>query len=293
MLGKEISSDELTTSTATGELARNMDTAYAAGEEAFLASDLARRSQLLGWLYTSLLPATDAQLSAFEQLHAADPPAERAGIEQFVRQWTVVRDLLSPTNVATIPAATLAARLAAAYLPVGAHLDRLFLIEQNRGHIDQVDASANGTRTTWLVIAVAVAGIVLGLLLLLLGIRRIRRALEPGQDQAEFGDTLQIANDEDEAHRLLQRHLERILAPTTAVVLNRNNSADRLQAVSRCRADHHSREPCAARSPAPVSRCGLARRTARAPAGRPCSPARCALHAPVPRPASRLSSEAR
>jgi hypothetical protein len=73
---------------------------------------------------------------------------------------------------------------------------------------------------------------VLGLLLLLLGVRRIRRALEPGQDQAEFADTLQIATDEDEAHRLLQRHLERILAPTTAVVLNRNNSADRLEAVT-------------------------------------------------------------
>jgi hypothetical protein len=232
MLGKEISSDELTTSTATSELARDMDTAYATGEEAFLTADLARRSQLLGWLYTSLLPATDAQLSTLEQLHAADPPAERAGIEQFVRQWTVVRDLLSPTNVATLPAATLAARLAAAYLPVGAHLDRLFLTEQNRGHIDQVDASANGTRTTWLIVGIAVAGIVLGLLLLLLGVRRIRRALEPGQDQAEFADTLQIATDEDEAHRLLQRHLERILAPTTAVVLNRNNSADRLEAVT-------------------------------------------------------------
>jgi hypothetical protein len=69
-------------------------------------------------------------------------------------------------------------------------------------------------------------------LLLLSGIRRIRRNLKPGQDQAEFADTLQIANDEDEAHRLLQRHLERTLAATTAVVLNRNNSADRLEAVT-------------------------------------------------------------
>ena len=64
------------------------------------------------------------------------------------------------------------------------------------------------------------------------GIRRIRRNLEPGQDQAEFADTLQIANGEDEAHQLLQRHLERTLPATTAVVLNRNNSADRLEAVT-------------------------------------------------------------
>ena len=72
----------------------------------------------------------------------------------------------------------------------------------------------------------------IGLLVLWYGIRRIRRNLEPGQDQAEFAETLQIAGDEDEAHRLLQRHLERTLPATSAVVLNRNNSADRLEAVT-------------------------------------------------------------
>ena len=72
----------------------------------------------------------------------------------------------------------------------------------------------------------------IGLLVLWHGIRRIRRNLEPGQDQAEFAETLQIAGDEDEAHQLLQRHLERTLPATSAVVLNRNNSADRLEAVT-------------------------------------------------------------
>ena len=72
----------------------------------------------------------------------------------------------------------------------------------------------------------------IGVLVLWHGFRRIRRNLEPGQDQAEFADTLQLANDEDEAHRLLQRHLERTLPATAAVVLNRNNSADRLEAVT-------------------------------------------------------------
>ena len=72
----------------------------------------------------------------------------------------------------------------------------------------------------------------IGLLFLRLGIGRIRRSLEPSQDQAEFAETLQLANDEDETHRLLQRHLERTLPATAAVVLNRNNSADRLEAVT-------------------------------------------------------------
>jgi diguanylate cyclase (GGDEF)-like protein len=231
-LGNSIASDELTTSTATGQLARDMDTAYATGEEAFLASEPAEQARLLGLLYKSILPATDIQLSYLERLHADDPPAERADVEQFVGQWITVRNLLSPANVTGHPATALASRLTAAYQPLGAHLDRLFLREQHDGHGDQTQASADGARTTGFVVGAGVAGILIGILLLLSGIRRIHRNLEPGQNQAEFADTLQIANDEDEAHRLLQRHLERTLEATTAVVLNRNNSADRLEAVT-------------------------------------------------------------
>ena len=134
--------------------------------------------------------------------------------------------------MAAHPAATLAARLTTAYQPVSAHLDRLLRIEQHDGHMDRVTAAANQARTMVFIMGAAVLGLAVGVLLLLSGIRRIRRNLEPGQDQAEFADTLQVANDEDEAHQLLQRHLERTLSATTAVVLNRNNSADRLEAVT-------------------------------------------------------------
>jgi diguanylate cyclase (GGDEF)-like protein len=231
-LGNSIVSDELTTSAATGQLARDMDSVYATGEDAFLASGPARQSQLFGALYTHLLPVADIQLAYLERLHAGDPRHEYASLEQFVSQWIIVRNLLSPVNVPHHPAVTLASRLTAAYQPVGAALDRLIMTEQLNGHIDQVDADANAARATGLVLAAAVAGTLTGVLLLLLGIRRIRRSLEPSRAQAEFADTLQIANDEDEAHLLLRRHLERTLAATSAVVLNRNNSADRLEAVT-------------------------------------------------------------
>jgi diguanylate cyclase (GGDEF)-like protein len=231
-LGHEIASDELTTSTVTGQVGQDMDRAYAAGEPAFLASGTGERSRTLSALYTRLLPAADLRLAELEQLHAHDPPAERAGIERFARQWTAVRDLLSPADVTAYPAAMLASRLAAAYQPVSAHLGGLFLTEQRDGHSDQMVASAGAALATGFIIGAAGLGIVIGVVLLLAGIRRIRRNLEPGQDQAEFADTLQIAGDEDEAHLLLQRHLERTLTATTAVVLNRNNSADRLEAVT-------------------------------------------------------------
>jgi diguanylate cyclase (GGDEF)-like protein len=50
--------------------------------------------------------------------------------------------------------------------------------------------------------------------------------------QAEFVDMLQVTQGEDEAHDLLKRHVERSIAGSTVVVLNRNNSADRLEATT-------------------------------------------------------------
>jgi len=231
-LGNSIASDELTTSTATGQLARDMDTVYATGEEAFLAASPARQSQLFGSLYARLLPAADTQLATVERLHANDPRQEHSDIERFASQWITVRNLLSPVNVPLHPAPGLAGQLTAAYQPVGAAFDQLLMQEQLNGGTDQVDADANTARSVRLVLGAAAFGIVIGVLLLLSGICRIHTSLEPSQDQAEFADTLQIANDEEEAHRLLKHHLERSLAATTAVVLNRNNSADRLEAVT-------------------------------------------------------------
>ncbi len=230
--GKVIAGGELDTAVVTGQLARDMDAAYATGEDAVRAADPATRSRLLGTLYTSLLPAADAQLFSLAQLHTGDPPAEHADLELFIRQWTAARDLLSPADLTAQPSAALAARLTAAYQPVSAHLDRLVLKELNDGRADHVAASAAAARFTRLILAMGAAGIVMAWLFLWYELRRSRRSLEPVHDQAEFAETLQIANGEDEAHQLLQRHLERTLPATAAVVLNRNNSADRLEAVT-------------------------------------------------------------
>jgi diguanylate cyclase (GGDEF)-like protein len=230
--GTVIAGGELTTAVTTGQLTRNMDAAYATGEAAFATADPATRSRLLGSLDADVLPAIDGQLFALEQLHIGDPPAEYADLELFIRQWTAVADLLSRAGLTTQPAAASAVALTTAYRPVSAHLNRLILKELNDGRADHAVASASAARVVGLSLGVAAGGIVIGALVLWLGFRRIRRNLEPGQDQAEFADVLQTANGEDEAHQLLQRHLERTLPPTTAVVLNRNNSADRLEAVT-------------------------------------------------------------
>lgn len=233
-LGNTLADDELTTSTVTAQLARSIDAAYAAGAQAAQASQPAQRARLLGSLYTSLLPEVDAQLSTLQQLHAGDPPAEHADLQLFISQWTAFRDLLGPAEltVQPAPAPALAGQLAAAYQPVSAHLNRLFSKEFDDARADHAAAASSATRTMAVLIGAGVLGLVVGALFLRLGIGRIRRNLAPSQDQAEFADILQIASDEDEAHRLLQSHLERTLPATSAVVLNRNNSADRLEAVT-------------------------------------------------------------
>ncbi|HEU4658499.1 MAG TPA: diguanylate cyclase [Capillimicrobium sp.] len=48
--------------------------------------------------------------------------------------------------------------------------------------------------------------------------------------QAEFAQAMQVVSSEDEANALIKRHLERSLPGSTVTVLNRNNSANRLEA---------------------------------------------------------------
>jgi diguanylate cyclase (GGDEF)-like protein len=230
--GNAIAGDELTTSVVTGQLARDLSAAYTAGLMIAGPADPAERSRLLSSLYASLLPAVDARLVTLGQLHAADPPAEHADIQLFFRQWAAVRNLLSPQDLTAGPGPAQAARLSRAYAPASAHLGQLMLRELDDARADHAAASAGAARTTGMIAGAAVLGLLAGTLFVRHGFRRIRRNLEPGQDQAEFADTLQIAGDEEEAHLLLQRHLERTLPATSAVVLNRNNSADRLEAVT-------------------------------------------------------------
>ncbi len=59
---------------------------------------------------------------------------------------------------------------------------------------------------------------------------RERRAATQRQLQARFGEAIQASDGQAEAHRLLKTHLERTIPGSTITVLNRNNSADRLEA---------------------------------------------------------------
>jgi diguanylate cyclase (GGDEF)-like protein len=71
------------------------------------------------------------------------------------------------------------------------------------------------------------------------GVARDQRDRRYRETQAEFAATMQIVHDEPEAHGLVRRHLERTLAESAVVVLNRNNSANRLEAATPLAEDSH------------------------------------------------------
>jgi diguanylate cyclase (GGDEF)-like protein len=58
------------------------------------------------------------------------------------------------------------------------------------------------------------------------------RTLDEMVERREFVDALQVTEGENVAHDLLRRQIERSVPGSTAVVLNRNNSNDRLEAVT-------------------------------------------------------------
>jgi diguanylate cyclase (GGDEF)-like protein len=66
---------------------------------------------------------------------------------------------------------------------------------------------------------------------------RRQEAEEFERTQTEFSDSLQLIGDEREAQDLVRRHLERSIPTATVTVFNKNNSADRLEPVTRLAAD--------------------------------------------------------
>jgi diguanylate cyclase (GGDEF)-like protein len=82
------------------------------------------------------------------------------------------------------------------------------------------------------VILVVVLFVLFGLLHLLLVERPASRERRQHRGQVEFGDAMQVARSEAEAYAVLSRHVERVADALKVTVLNRNNSANRLEPVT-------------------------------------------------------------
>jgi hypothetical protein len=104
---------------------------------------------------------------------------------------------------------------------------------------------------------------------------------------------MQLSETEAEAHELLKRHLERTLDGSTVTVLNRNNSADRLEPATAVDPACPLHDTLQGAKPRACLAVRFGRATRAAWSASRCCAARSAASCPTPPPASRCSSAAR
>ncbi|HZN13142.1 MAG TPA: GGDEF domain-containing protein [Acidimicrobiales bacterium] len=232
--------DYLATTLATADLASHFGTAYQTTQQLLMSEDHAVRGQFRRQLFEHDIPSAEISLETFRTIHAGDEAAEKREVDGVVNDWNGFKELLDDENGVVDSGATvaLARKLDATFRPISVKLESFLHFEQ----VEAADAHQHVEhvyqRSRW-VIAIVLAAAVVGILaaLLLVTRRLLPNMLSGEETQVEFADTLQLAEDEEEAHDLLKRHLERALPGTDAVVFNRNNSADRLEAVTALGAD--------------------------------------------------------
>jgi diguanylate cyclase (GGDEF)-like protein len=137
----------------------------------------------------------------------------------------------------------------------------------------------------WLLVGLgsAFAGIGLGF-----GWRRRRSAERTGAfnaSQARFSEAIQFAEDEREAHELLSDHLESTVPGGSVLVLNRNNSADRLESTRDLSEGHPLRDPLLDSQPRSCLAVRLSRRYTRGANIEP-EPFTCKICGALSRPSS-------
>jgi diguanylate cyclase (GGDEF)-like protein len=214
--------------------------------EAMIDALLARESALRGYGESTgegfLQPydeATAALAAAADRARrlAEGDLDERTAIaeqERLAERWAGIANdtIIRTRNGQAVSAESTAARTDLVERFTDANDSLLALVEKESAaaHADAV------VRAVLLIVLLAVAfGATGALLLVRMRKREERRQITEADyyaSQREFGETLQVTQNEGEAHALLKRHLERSLAGSDVVVLNRNNSQNRLEAAT-------------------------------------------------------------
>jgi diguanylate cyclase (GGDEF)-like protein len=182
-------------------------------------------------LFQDEIPRVEALLVDVRRINA-DEPAERKNAAALVDGWTSLRAILTDPQLMTPDNRVLAEQLRTDYETFNTAVTAL-VEDEAADATDRDNATSNTVAAArWKLLGAGAATLALLVLLGVAGNRRIRREIKPVQEQAEFADTLQLTESEQDAHRLLQRRLLRIIPGGTVAVLNRNNSADRLEAMT-------------------------------------------------------------
>jgi diguanylate cyclase (GGDEF)-like protein len=183
---------------------------------ALLAGDRAAREATAGKVAAILEPATDqaAAMAAFEADEAHQSQTEAEATHRAARAR-----ILLLTGGSVLVWLVVALALIRNLVPRVQAYSR-FAARVADGQVGERLAAGGGDE-------VAELGRALDLM-----VERRERQRDHEASQAEFADTMQLSETEGEAHQLLKRHLERTIEGGRVTVLNRNNSADRLEAMT-------------------------------------------------------------
>ena len=240
---RQVFQDNFRTSQATSLVASRLARVEVLSLEAIEAPNVRTAENLRAELNQVTIPAASASVDALMRIHAGDPAAEHAQIALIPASW---RRFLPLANLAPLVPGTgllTAADRSAAATAVQDRLDPLIARVTGRQVVEAVAAAQAHDRarhtftvTRFWLIAAAVLALLAAATMIRLGLRlkRLLEAQVEAQDHgvlsSEYTDTLQATENEGEAQELLRRQVERTQPGTRAVVLGRNNSADRLEA---------------------------------------------------------------
>jgi diguanylate cyclase (GGDEF)-like protein len=234
-------------------------------------TDPGERRSLFVELDRNVLPSVEIRLSELEALHAHDRSSERARVKRLAQGWAQFISLRD-TGALNQPAATadggdrLSDRLSSIFDPLSRITQSEAALEADQAGDAYARAVKSYHDSRLVIWSIAIAACVLGIGSMLVLARnvvpRIRRysrfaaavasgdlsvriaargsdelaalgrTLDEMVERREFVDALQVTDSETVAHDLLKRQVQRLVPDSSAVILNRNNSDDRLEATT-------------------------------------------------------------
>ncbi len=233
--------DNFQTTLATSRLSHDLDRTESLGLKIAAAPSAAAAEHARVELLQVWVPRVNAEIARVMRLHAADPPAELRQIRRIPEKWRAFLALTRSGPLAD-PGPLGSARRAAVGHEVSSALEPLIGFVSARQSIELAEATeahhdADATYATSLRWLLIVSGAALLAMLVMIQVGwALKRLVDQrmgerrrSESASEYIDTLQVTEDEDEAQELLRRQVERSIDGSRAVVLARNNSADRLE----------------------------------------------------------------
>jgi diguanylate cyclase (GGDEF)-like protein len=237
----QLYADNLISEQATSQLGFDLNEAKSLSLSIASASNVAESDRLRAELEQVAIPKVETDIAEVLRLHSGDSASEHATVARIPEAWQ--RALAADRQSASAEGSgSQAARRETDARTLAAAIDRLIDYVGSLRPVEvrsAAGAHAGAQHTfvlsrVWLLLSAAVALVAAAAMVRvgftlkrLLDRQRAEERYSASED--EYIDTLQVTGSEDEAQELLRRQLERTLDDARALVLARNNSADRLE----------------------------------------------------------------